>query len=64
MFTDPATHCSMGNEVKGAHSLEQYKLIADRHSHLEQLRELGLTEDEIMCVIVILELLHWVTWSC
>lgn len=49
-FTDPATHCSLGGEVKGAHSLEQYKLIAEKHSHLEELRELGLTEDEIMWV--------------
>lgn len=48
IFTDPATHCSLEGEVKGAHSLDQYKLIADRHNRLEELRELGLTEDEIM----------------
>jgi len=48
IFTEPSTHCTLGGEVKGAHSLEQYKLIADRHGHLEELRELGLTEDEIM----------------
>lgn len=48
MFTEPATHCSLSGEVKGAHSLEEYKLISDKHGHLEELRELGLTEDEIM----------------
>ena len=48
MFTEPAMHCSLGGEVKGARSLDQYKMIADKHNHLEGLRELGLTEDEIM----------------
>ena len=48
VFTEPASHCSLGGEVKGTCSLEQYKLMADKHSRLEELRELGLTEDEIM----------------
>ena len=48
IFTEPATHCSLGGEVKGARSLEQYKMIADKHGRLEELRELGLTEDEIV----------------
>ena len=48
VFTEPATHCSLGGEVKGARSLDQYKMIADKHSHLEELRELGLSEEEIM----------------
>lgn len=50
VFTEPATHCSLGGEIKGTHSLEQYKLISDKHGRLEELRELGLTEDEIMQV--------------
>jgi len=38
----------MGAKVAGARSLEQYKMITSKHHYLEELRELGLTENEIM----------------
>ncbi|XP_065884378.1 RNA-binding protein 41-like isoform X2 [Dysidea avara] len=48
IFTEASTHCAMGGQVTGAYSLEQYNMITSKHSHLEELRELGLTEDEIV----------------
>jgi len=48
IFTDASTHCPVGGQVTGAHSLEQYKIITSKHNYLEELRELGLTEEEIV----------------
>lgn len=37
----------LATEVQGLHSLEQYQLRKEEHVHIDQLRELGLSSDEI-----------------
>ena len=46
-FAPAVTFKPMAVEVEGLHSLKQYQSKKEEHSHIDQLRELGLTSKEI-----------------
>lgn len=46
-FTPAVVFKPLATEVKGLHSLEQYRVRKEEHSRVDRLRELGLTSEEI-----------------
>lgn len=46
-FTPAVVFKPLASEVEGLHSLEQYQVKKEEHTHLDHLRELGLTSEEI-----------------
>lgn len=46
-FTPAVVFKPLATEVKGLHSLEQYRVRKEEHSRVDHLRELGLTSEEI-----------------
>lgn len=46
-FTPAVVFKPLASEVEGLHSLEEYQAKKEEHSHLDQLRELGLSSEEI-----------------
>ena len=46
-FTSAVVFKPLADEVKGLHSLNEYQNKEQEHSKLDQLRQLGLTNDEI-----------------
>ena len=46
-FTPAVVFKPLANEVKGLHSLDEYQDREEEYSKLDQLRQMGLTTDEI-----------------
>ena len=46
-FTPAVVFKPLADEVKGLHSLDEYQSKEDEYAKLDQLRQLGLTSDEI-----------------
>lgn len=46
-FAPAVTFKPLASEVQGLHSLDQYQTKKEEHSRVDELRELGLTSEEI-----------------